>query len=135
MYQIVAFGLIGIAQLVVTASLPEQIEPTTENVHKPNSDAVIKSSAQNMGVDGTYNYQFETSNGISSSVAGAAGVYAQGADTWIARSGEPISLTWYADQDGYHAEGFHLPTPPPIPLAIQRALEHLATKQPSTNDV
>lgn len=110
-------------------------EETTENVHKPNNEAVIKSSSEFAHPDGTYNYQFDTSNGISQSVVGVGGEYAQGSSTWIGRSGEPLTLTWHADRDGYRAEGFHLPTPPPIPFAIQRALEYLATKKPSADDV
>lgn len=124
-----------VAQLTAAAPLSDEVEPTTENVHKPSNEAVIKSSSDTINVDGSYNYQFDSSNGISQNVVGLGGAYAQGSSTWIARSGEPLSLTWYADQDGYRAQGFHLPTPPPIPAAIQRALDYLATKKPSADDV
>lgn len=37
-----------------------------------------------------------------------------------------------ADENGYRPVGAHLPTPPPIPPAIARALAYLATKTPET---
>ncbi|KPJ04703.1 Endocuticle structural glycoprotein SgAbd-3 [Papilio xuthus] len=43
-----------------------------------------------------------------------------------------IHVLYKADEHGFHAEGAHIPTPPPIPPAIQRALDYLATKPPHT---
>lgn len=42
--------------------------------------------------------------------------------------GKSFSLTYTADENGYRPVGAHLPTPPPIPPAIARALRYLATK-------
>lgn len=107
------------------------------SAHKPNKDAVIKSSSNTVEDDGSYQYQFESSNGISANEAGVAGQVVQGSTTWIARSGEPLAISYIADKDGYRAMGFHLPTPPPIPLAIQRALKYLeehAPKEPQEHE-
>lgn len=48
-----------------------------------------------------------------------------------APDGTPIAISWTADEFGTQVAGTHIPTPPPIPPAIQRALEWIA-KQPST---
>lgn len=104
------------------------------SAHKPDKDAVIKTKSQSSDLDGNYQYQFESSNGIASNEAGVAGQIVQGATTWIAKNGEALAISFVADENGYRPTGFHLPTPPPIPPAIQRALAHLATKKPDPYD-
>ena len=44
-----------------------------------------------------------------------------------------INVLYTAGENGFEARGDHIPTPPPIPPAIQRALDYLATKPPSTD--
>ncbi|XP_021942172.1 endocuticle structural glycoprotein SgAbd-8-like, partial [Zootermopsis nevadensis] len=59
----------------------------------------------------------------------------QGSFSYTAPDGSPISLRYIADETGFHPEGAHLPTPPPIPIAIQRALSVLpdtTSEQPSS---
>lgn len=117
----------------------EKQDTTTRKVpdlsaHKPDKKAVIKTSTRSSDVDGNYQYQFESSNGIASNEGGVGGQIVQGSTTWIAKNGEPLAISFIADENGYRPMGFHLPTPPPIPLAIQRALEHLATKKPDASD-
>lgn len=104
------------------------------SAHKPDKEAKIKSKTQSSDLDGNYQYQFESSNGIASSEGGVAGQVVQGSTTWIAKNGEPLAISFIADENGYRPSGYHLPTPPPIPPAIQRALDHLATKKPDPYD-
>lgn len=104
------------------------------SAHKPDKDAVIKTKTQTSDSEGNYQYQFESSNGIASNEGGIGGQVVQGSTTWIAKNGEPLAISFIADENGYRPTGFHLPTPPPIPLAIQRALDHLATKKPDPYD-
>lgn len=51
---------------------------TAQGVHKPSNAAVIKSSSRSHGADGSYQYQFESDNGISANEAGVAGQFVQG---------------------------------------------------------
>ncbi|CAD0199448.1 unnamed protein product [Chrysodeixis includens] len=82
--------------------------------------------------DGTYRYNYETGNGISAHESGAPrapgpegpAVTAEGGFSYRAPDGQQISLTYTADENGFHPTGSHLPTPPPIPEAILRSLEY-----------
>ncbi|XP_076235994.1 cuticular protein 17 [Calliopsis andreniformis] len=88
---------------------------------------------------GDYSYTYETEGGIVLSETGSrkyAGTPSetqliQGSVQYNAPDGTPIAISWTADEFGTQVAGTHVPTPPPIPPAIQRALEWIA-KQPST---
>lgn len=54
----------------------------------------------------------------------------QGRYSYTAPDGTPITVEYYADETGFHATGAHIPTPPPIPEAIQRAIATL----PASNE-
>lgn len=54
----------------------------------------------------------------------------QGSFSYTSPEGQPIRVTYVADENGFRPEGAHLPTPPPIPEAIARSLAYLRT-QPS----
>ncbi|KAJ8970218.1 hypothetical protein NQ317_007413 [Molorchus minor] len=91
---------------------------------------------QEVGFDGTYSFSYETGNGITAEESGAlknAGnpeaeaQSAQGQFQYTSPEGQLIHLTYVADENGFQPQGEHLPTPPPIPPAIQRALDYLAT--------
>lgn len=82
----------------------------------------------------TFHFSFETGNGIQAEEQGQlkdAGseneaIQVQGSAKWTADDGTPIALSYIADENGFQPQGDHLPTPPPIPPAIQRALEWIA---------
>ncbi|KAJ0177321.1 hypothetical protein K1T71_007330 [Dendrolimus kikuchii] len=81
--------------------------------------------------DGSYKFSYDTPNGISAHESGAPrapgpeglAVTAEGGFSYRTPDGQQISLTYTADENGFHPVGSHLPTPPPIPEAIQRSLE------------
>lgn len=60
----------------------------------------------------------------------------QGSYSYTSPEGAPISVSYVADENGFRASGAHLPTPPPVPEAIQRSIayneqaERLAPPQP-----
>lgn len=46
-----------------------------------------------------------------------------GSYTYTAPDGSIITVTYTADEQGFRAEGAHLPTPPPVPAEIQKSLD------------
>ncbi|KAH8301633.1 hypothetical protein KR059_007063, partial [Drosophila kikkawai] len=93
---------------------------------------------QEVNFDGSYKYSYETGNGINVAEEGYlknagtdnAGQVAQGSFSYTSPEGIPIQITYLADENGFQPQGDHLPTPPPIPPAIQKALAYLATAPP-----
>lgn len=79
--------------------------------------------------DGSYNYAYETGNGISAQERGTSrggangGTAAQGSFSYTGPDGGRYSISYTADENGFRPVGAHLPTPPPIPDAILRSLE------------
>ncbi|KAG8223516.1 hypothetical protein J437_LFUL002566 [Ladona fulva] len=117
--------IIFLTTLVLAAAFPQGQEPIP-----------IVRQEQDVGFDGTYKYSYETGNGIVAEESGYlknAGVpeqeaqVAQGQFSYTAPDGTPITLQYIADENGFQPQGAHLPVAPPIPEAIQRALDFLAT--------
>ncbi|XP_023943615.2 endocuticle structural glycoprotein SgAbd-2 [Bicyclus anynana] len=90
---------------------------------------------QEINPDGSYQWSYETGNGIQAQEQGylknagikdAEAQVAQGSYSYTGPEGIPITVTYIADENGFRAEGAHLPTPPPIPEAIARALQYIA---------
>lgn len=50
-------------------------------------------------------------------------IFCVGSFSYTAPDGQQISISYTADQNGFLPQGAHLPTPPPIPEEIQRAIE------------
>ncbi|KAK2579010.1 hypothetical protein KPH14_002805 [Odynerus spinipes] len=95
-----------------------------------DKDAVITSQQLEVNFDGNYVNNFETSNGISHQESGQpkqvdneTPVVSQGSDSYTAPDGQQVSITYVADENGFQVQGSHIPTAPPIPPEIQRALE------------
>ncbi|XP_077291770.1 larval cuticle protein LCP-17-like [Arctopsyche grandis] len=104
----------------------------------PDADAPILKQSLDIGVDGSYQFNYETGNGISAQETGSLknvgaeneAQVAQGSAQWTAPDGTPIQLTYIADENGFQPQGAHLPTPPPVPEAILRALEYIRQHPP-----
>ncbi|XP_041976351.1 larval cuticle protein LCP-17-like [Aricia agestis] len=94
----------------------------------------------NINPDGSFQYSFETGNNIITDANGQLknigaeepALEIQGQVKYQSDDGTPIELTYIANENGYQPQGAHLPTPPPIPADIQRALAYLATAPPQT---
>lgn len=91
-----------------------------------------------------YAFSFETGNGIQAQEVGTLKkatrpdttdvIVATGSVSYTAPDGQVITLNYSADdENGFQASGAHLPTPPPIPPAIQKALDYIASQPPARN--
>lgn len=97
----------------------------------PGQQIRILKQEQEVNFDGSYQWSYETENGISAQEQGVlknAGSQepiqeAQGSFQYTAPDGTPIQLQYLANENGFVPSGAHLPVAPPIPVAIQRALE------------
>ncbi|EDW31377.1 GL10999 [Drosophila persimilis] len=73
---------------------------------------------------GKFSYGYDITNGIG---AGEAGDEHQvhGEYHFTSKEGLPVKVSYTADENGYHPHGDLLPTPPPTPEAILRALAYI----------
>lgn len=121
------------ATLIALAAAAPQQQASTEPIP-------ILRQEQEVNYDGSYKYLYETGNGIKAEEAGSLksiapdqnAMVAIGSYSYTAPDGQVISVKYVADENGFQPQGEHLPTPPPIPAAIQRALEYLASLPPTT---
>ncbi|XP_011184379.2 larval cuticle protein 2 [Zeugodacus cucurbitae] len=91
--------------------------------------AEIKAMHSDVRPDG-FEYALETSNGIQSAQSGDANGNIQGDFQWVSPEGEHVQFSYIADENGYQPKSDLLPTPPPIPEYIIRALEYIRTHPP-----
>uniref|UniRef100_A0A2A4K0W8 Uncharacterized protein n=1 Tax=Heliothis virescens TaxID=7102 RepID=A0A2A4K0W8_HELVI len=121
-----------------TTSLPELPSSTSAypvpRVYRPerpqaaaDRNAVIL-NYENVRTPNGYSYSFDTSNGIHADENGIVdnGTKAQGSYSYIGDDGKEYSVIYTADENGFQPRGDHLPTPSPIPEAIQKVIEQAA---------
>lgn len=98
------------------------------SIKKTNKQIIPK---QGVNADGTYQYGYETSNGIFVHETGIGGIGSRGSASWFSPEGQPFQLQWTADERGYNPVGNHLPTPPPTPDYVLNTLELIRKNQPN----
>ncbi|XP_060651808.1 larval cuticle protein 1-like [Drosophila nasuta] len=87
-------------------------------------DEVIHRS-EDVRADG-FESKLELTNGINERRSGDEHGNIKGSFNYTSPEGEHVLITYVADENGYQPSGAVLPTPPPIPVEIQRALEWIA---------
>nr|XP_017014529.2 LOW QUALITY PROTEIN: pupal cuticle protein Edg-78E [Drosophila takahashii] len=95
--------------------------------YNQDAGAYITKSGVDITPEGSYNYAYETSNGIAAQESGYGGAHANGGFSWYSPEGELVQIQYVADENGYQPQGALLPTPPPIPAAILKSLEYIRT--------
>ncbi|XP_017786009.1 PREDICTED: cuticle protein 3-like [Nicrophorus vespilloides] len=92
-----------------------------------NNDVPILRLENSNDGEGGYKYAYETGDGTSAQEHGylkdADSPTAQGGFAFTAPDGQQFSISYTADENGFVPVGNHLPTPPPIPEEILKALE------------
>ncbi|KAK5645935.1 hypothetical protein RI129_004399 [Pyrocoelia pectoralis] len=90
--------------------------------------------------DGSYQWSFETENGIQSQQQGVLKTIGTelvpvvtGSYSYPSLNGEQVVVQFTADENGFQPQGNVLPTPPPIPEAILRSLAYNAA-HPEENE-
>jgi len=101
--------------------------------------AQILRSENVLNLDGSYQYLYETDNGLNVKEQGQPrqiegsdelAMQVQGGYEYTAPDGTAISMSYIANENGFQPQGEHLPTPPPVPELIQRALNYLLAHPP-----
>ncbi|KAM3962306.1 larval cuticle protein LCP-22-like [Aphomia sociella] len=118
---------------------PEPARPASR-VSSADATASILRSESDINPDGSYTYVFETDNGIAAQAQGTPRDFggnppvvpdvAQGSFSWTSPEGQLVSITYVADENGYQPQGDAIPTPPPVPAQIARALDYIARNAP-----
>nr|QGT33359.1 cuticular protein 6 [Microplitis mediator] len=153
MSKIILFALsVTIAQSAKLTNAPEyrQVQNPTHQDHVPvhhqdhtmiNKPVGILNQESEINPDGSFHNVWESENGIKVQEEGTVRELAKnvvahtvtGRIAYTDNEDNVFTLTYVADENGFRPEGSHLPTPPPIPLAIARALEYIAAHPSETN--
>ncbi|XP_015429440.1 PREDICTED: larval cuticle protein LCP-17-like [Dufourea novaeangliae] len=104
----------------------------------PTPVSILAYTADGPNPDGSYAFSYETGNGIKAEEHGQARqlnetssvIAVQGSYSYALEDGSPVALSYVADENGFQPQGEHLPTPPPIPAGILKALEYIAAHPP-----
>lgn len=103
----------------------------------------ITSYTNEINYDGSFQYSYTTGDGQAAQAQGYVknpgnkdleAQVVQGSYSYTSPEGLPITVNYIADENGFRAEGAHLPTPPPIPEAIAKSLQLIAKTQPATQN-
>ncbi|XP_050307417.1 endocuticle structural glycoprotein ABD-4-like [Anthonomus grandis grandis] len=131
--------------MVIFCGLLGSIHTRPQNSPKSSTEPIpIIRQQQELNEDGSYKWSFATANQIVAEAQGfqkrlkdpsdpkePEGQVAQGQYKYVDLDGKTIQLNYVADENGFQPIGEHLPTPPPIPAAIQRALDYLSGLSPT----
>ncbi|CAG9789835.1 unnamed protein product [Diatraea saccharalis] len=103
-------------------------------------DGIIRNDFEGPNPDGSYKWALQTEDGIYHEQRGSLQpgaeqptLVVEGQYQYTAPDGQVINVLYKADENGFQPQGEHLPTPPPIPPAIQRALDYLASLPENRN--
>ncbi|CAH2048489.1 unnamed protein product, partial [Iphiclides podalirius] len=122
--------------LAAVALASADVAPSYARTDEAN--APIVRSDYEINPEGSYQYAYETANGITGEAQGtiknpnseAATLEVRGSFGYTAPDGTPVRLIYQADENGYRAEGDSIPVPPAIPELILRSLQYIADHPP-----
>ncbi|KAJ8920792.1 hypothetical protein NQ315_004933 [Exocentrus adspersus] len=132
----VAAAQLPLSNVLLRKPLPTPINrpvaAPTYNLPQGRVIAILRQES-NAAPDGRhYEYSYETENGIAAQETGdvianvpEAPLAATGAFQYTSPEGVPVQVSYVADENGFQPVGDVLPTPPPVPIAIARAVEYV----------
>uniref|UniRef100_A0A182RQA4 Uncharacterized protein n=1 Tax=Anopheles funestus TaxID=62324 RepID=A0A182RQA4_ANOFN len=130
------FRKLIVASLVVSlvVALPQRSQSRSSG---GGDEAAAETLAQDtvINADGSYTYNYETSNGISASQASNDGTNANGNFAFTAPDGQRYEIVYVADEYGFQPQGAHLPTEPPAPDHVIKMLEDMRANPPEGADI
>ncbi|XP_015112292.1 glutenin, high molecular weight subunit DY10 [Diachasma alloeum] len=99
----------------------------------------IISQDSEVNPDGTFHNVWESENGIKVQEEASVKLLddntvsqtVTGQISYVDNEGKQVLLRYVADETGFHPEGDHLPTPPPLPTGIARGLEWIRAHPPA----
>lgn len=91
--------------------------------------AEVKNYESDVRPDG-FEYLLDTSNTIHQQASGDEHGNIHGVYEYDSPEGEHIKVSYVADENGYQPDSALLPTPPPVPAAIVKALEYIRAHPP-----
>uniref|UniRef100_A0A1B0GBG2 Uncharacterized protein n=2 Tax=Glossina TaxID=44049 RepID=A0A1B0GBG2_GLOMM len=106
-------------KFILITALIAHVAAAGEEAH-----AETKNMDVNVEADG-FKYDFETSNHIQASAHGDVHGNADGHFEWVSPEGVHVKVSYVADEQGYHPASDLLPTPPPVPAHVLKALEYI----------
>lgn len=120
--------------------------PTYRGFQQYNQQGFVPITAyqNDLNYDGSFSYGYSSADGTTAQAQGYIknpGVkdleaqVVQGSYSYTSPEGTPIRVTYIADENGFRAEGAHIPTPPPIPDAIAKSLQYIASVQPYNQNI
>ncbi|KAG5877068.1 hypothetical protein JTB14_014551 [Gonioctena quinquepunctata] len=121
--------LIILSLAIAAVSCGPALVPTGEPI------AIVRYDNEGVNPDGSYQWTYETGNGISAQESGQvkpgntpeeAELEVAGSYEYTKDDGSKVQVSYISNKDGFQPQGDILPTPHPIPAAIQRALEWIA---------
>lgn len=116
------------------AGVPSNRAEPTFHANTPQVP-ILRFDNENNG-DGSFRYAYETADGVQAQEQGVlrddgqeGSQQSQGSFSFTAPDGNQYSISYIADENGFQPQGAHLPTPPPIPEEILKALEQNAADE------
>ncbi|XP_022901105.2 endocuticle structural glycoprotein ABD-4-like [Onthophagus taurus] len=144
------FNLVLLLSTVVAISVGY---PAADSAPSQTPVPIVNQSSD-LNLNGNFTYSYETGDGVKLQQTGfvkpippgerktvdgekeaaAEALVINGSYSYTAPDGTAVQLEYTADQSGFHPQGSHLPTPPPVPKEIQELLKSLVPSTATPGD-
>lgn len=119
-----------VAAAATTAAPPGAVDESVL-AKSLNQIPIVRQALDGPNPDGSYNYSYETGNGIQAQEEGhlnnvgtdQEAIEARGSYSYTDNEGNTYQVSYVANENGFQPEGAHLPQVPPL---IKKALQYIA---------